>query len=464
MKRRSAIKKIGLATSGGILLSNIISACADDETPTGLINYDGTVVIIGAGASGLYAADLLNQRGINVRILEAGKEIGGRARSLRSFDDFPVELGADIVYGNNSIWSTIINDLNLNLIDTENNLVDKFVFENQVFTANELSDSVGFVAAQEFINNISLYQGDSQSISQAITEGDITLFSRIIEGQVGNRYGSDITRLDYRGTAEALSLSTSGNGQFVLTGSPVQDILFSRFNSVLDKVEFETVVQQVSYGGDQITIRTSQGDFTADKVIVTVPVPILKSSIITFTPALPFAKTAALSRIGMDSAIKIFMKFNRNFWGEDTHYIYGGDLVPTYVSVGAGRSERNRVLSAEIYGTDTEMFNGMSNALIASEIVKELDQLFNGGATQNNALTEFIVMNWGAEEYIQGGYSYQMAGGTNIDRMTLAESVDNKLYFAGEATNINGDFGTLQGALQSAEKATSEIIENIMTS
>lgn len=464
MKRRRAIKKIGLATTGGILLSNILGACSDDESPSDLITYDGTVVIIGAGAAGLYAADLLNSRGINVIILEAGDQIGGRARSVRGFDDFPVELGADIVYGNNSVWSAILDDLNLDLIDTQNNFTDKFIFENQVFTADELSNSAGFATAQEFANNINQYQGGSQPISQAIVEGDIALFSKIIEGQVGNRYGSDITRLDYRGTAESINLSVSGNEQSVVTGNPIQDILFSRFNGILDQVQFETVVQQVSYGGDQITLRTSQGDIIADKVIVTVPVSILKNGSINFTPSLPSSKTSAMSRIGMDPAIKVFLKFNRNFWGEDTHYIYGGDFVPTYVNAGAGRSDRNRVLLAEVYGAEAEALNGMTDTLIASEIVKELDLLFDGGATQNNALTEFIVMNWGSEEHIQGGYSYQMAGGTNEDRIALAESVDTKIYFAGEATNTSGDFGTIQGALESAEKATQEIIENIMVS
>lgn len=464
MKRRSALKKIGLATSSGIILSSMLGACSEDDDGSGSINYDGSVIVIGAGASGLYAASLLNDKGIDVTVLEASDQIGGRVRSVRGFDDFPIELGADIVFGGESRWAEILDRLNLGLVNPLDIASDKFVFNNDVFSGADIATTPGFINSQEFALNVRAYQGPSQAISLAVGEGDIALFSRVIEGQIGNRFGSDIDRLGYRGTAEALNLSNSGTEQFLLAGNPVQDILFSEFNDILDKVQFDTVVEQVSYGGQQVVLRTSQGDFTADRVIVTVPISIIKSGLINFTPALPTLKTSALSRMGMDGALKIFMRFNRNFWGTDTRYIYGGQLVPTYFNAGVGRSERSRILLAEVYGADAERFVGMSNPEIASEILNELDIIFDNNATQNNALTEFIVMNWTEEQYIQGGYSYQMVGGTNEDRVNWAQPIDNKLYFAGEAASIEGDFGTIQGALESAEKSVEEILENIMMS
>jgi len=39
-----------------------------------------------------------------------------------------------------------------------------------------------------------------------------------------------------------------------------------------------------------------------------------------------------------------------------------------------------------------------------------------------------------------------------------AQSVSNKLFFAGEATNVNGNFGTIHGSVETAERVVDEIV------
>jgi monoamine oxidase len=58
------------------------------------------VVIIGAGISGLAAADELTRAGIKPLVIEARDRIGGRIYTIR--DDkvaAPIELGAEFVHG-----------------------------------------------------------------------------------------------------------------------------------------------------------------------------------------------------------------------------------------------------------------------------------------------------------------------------------------------------------------------------
>ena len=38
----------------------------------------------------------------------------------------------------------------------------------------------------------------------------------------------------------------------------------------------------------------------------------------------------------------------------------------------------------------------------------------------------------------------------------------NKLFFAGEATDIKGDAGTVSGALSSAERVSAEVVKSIL--
>jgi len=86
VKRRIALKQIGLGVSAGVVLPGWLTACSKEGDPNPSIPYDGDVVIIGAGAAGLYAADMLQAKGIKVTILEASPRVGGRVRTLKLSD------------------------------------------------------------------------------------------------------------------------------------------------------------------------------------------------------------------------------------------------------------------------------------------------------------------------------------------------------------------------------------------
>ena len=71
---------------------------------------DHDVVIIGAGASGFYAAYTLNNLGYSVLILEATDRYGGRVYS-DTLGDVGIEHGAEELYGknNNFVYTDIKN-------------------------------------------------------------------------------------------------------------------------------------------------------------------------------------------------------------------------------------------------------------------------------------------------------------------------------------------------------------------
>jgi monoamine oxidase len=71
------------------------------------------VIIIGAGAAGLYAGYLLKAQGFDVQILEANNRVGGRIKSLEDFTDFPVELGAMYLHGDKNLFSQLIDYMGL---------------------------------------------------------------------------------------------------------------------------------------------------------------------------------------------------------------------------------------------------------------------------------------------------------------------------------------------------------------
>lgn len=57
----------------------------------------------------------------------------------------------------------------------------------------------------------------------------------------------------------------------------------------------------------------------ASRVVVTVPLQVLKDEDIEFVPPLPQKKRDAIKTIAIDGAMKIVMKFSKRFWPTEVH-------------------------------------------------------------------------------------------------------------------------------------------------
>ena len=75
-----------------------------------------------------------------------------------------------------------------------------------------------------------------------------------------------------------------------------------------------------------VKVSTNNGSFTADVVLVAVPLGVLKANDITFSPPLPEQKQLAIERLGFGTMFKIFLYFKECFWPRDKHFI---NFLPT---------------------------------------------------------------------------------------------------------------------------------------
>jgi monoamine oxidase len=269
--------------------------------------------------------------------------------------------------------------------------------------------------------------------------------------------------------AQELGLLTRNNDILTLSDNPMQDALLSRFSKVVPDVEVNAKVKAINFGGDKVLIN-GENSLTADtfsaevdKVIVTVPISILKSGVINFTPPLPSNKTSALGKMDMDATLRVLLDFKANFWGSDAGYLFGGIDGPDYFNSGAGRSSDNRTMAVTIAGPKAAELSPLGKEIIPV-LLAELDSNFDGKATQNirkdlddNIIA--VIQDWTLEPTIKGGAAYAKPGGTHQDRVDLASPIGKSVFFAGEATDLNGEFGNLNGALLSAERAAQEVID-----
>ncbi|HNP07853.1 MAG TPA: NAD(P)/FAD-dependent oxidoreductase [Cyclobacteriaceae bacterium] len=473
MKRRKLLKQLGFGLSGGLLLPHLLTSCSKDD-PGPEVPYDGDVVVIGAGAAGMYTADILKAKGIKVTVLEAGNQIGGRVRSLRnqkdlvnlSVADFPVELGAEVIYGSDSIWGTNLKNFAVNTIDIDEASSDRYLIDNIAKLAEEWDIDGDFVNAQNFVESLKNFSGSGVTVEQAAA-GLPARVKALINSQVGNLYGSSNANVGMAGLSEALQARDHDGARLALKTNPMQDFLIFRFDQVRDLVQLNTQVTSIDSTGDKVLITDANGNqIETNKVVVTVPLSILKQNVISFSPGLPGAMTSAMGRIGMDHSIRVVIDFKKNFWGETTGWLWGGESIPNCFSAGVGRSEFNQTLSITINGPKAVELSAQGPDMV-NTILAELDVIYNGQATAfvrrdfDTSGVLSIIQDWGKDEFIRGGYSYPMASATLEDRKNLGIPIGDKIFFAGEATDVSGDAGTINGALASAERVAEEIVKSI---
>lgn len=80
-----------------------------------------------------------------------------------------------------------------------------------------------------------------------------------------------------------------------------------------------------------------------------------------------------------------------------------------------------------------------------------------GPATALPPLADWRVTRWAADPWSRGAYSYLAPGTSPVTRRSLAHPVDDRLFFAGEATDPDHP-GTVHGALASGQRAAGEVV------
>jgi monoamine oxidase len=301
--------------------------------------------------------------------------------------------------------------------------------------------------------------------------GVSTRADALLNSMAGNYYGSTSDKVGAKGVSSALSLQEHDNKPYLIKANPLQDVITSRFSQIVSKVQLNAIVKSINYSGDVIIITLKDGSqVEAGKVIVTSSLGVLKSGAIAFSPGLSSTKVNSMNKLAMDHSLRMAIDFKKNFWGEGSGYIWGGITGPLYLNTGVARSEFYRTLTITVNGPKAQELSSLGDGALDA-VLAELDAVYNGQATLfvrkviNSDGSEgdrvWFKADWGKDEFFKGGASYLPPGATLDDRANLAAPINNKVFFAGEATDLMGDAGTVSGALNSAGRAAEELITSI---
>ncbi len=468
MKRREILQKLALTVPAGLMFPSLFNSCAPKDPPL-LPVYDGNVIIIGAGVAGLEAAQLIKNQNVSVQILEASDLFGGRVKVNHDFFDFPLEQGADYVYGNNNPWYNRIVERGISLEEIPKHA--SFVMDGNPDFEEDLiaKGDTDFINAQNFIGNLKNYSGPDLTLQNAVVSAQIEPRAHhVVEGQVATPNGATYNNMSVKGISDNLKNWDGGEGRYFSSNQSLIQVVSGIYTDVLSLIKFNTAITSIDYTDPSNIILTDNqgGTHTCTRLIITVPLSILKAGDISFTPSLPILNTSAWNRIGMSGGIKVTMSFFSNFWNKQSTSIYTEGYAREYYAPGIVRTNSNRVLNAVIVGDQAEALAGKTDEEIFNLLLADLDAIYpvqGGKATKEFNPSSSYVFDWSKQEYIKGAQSYPLVSGTGAAAQ-MATPVQNRIFWAGEATALNGNTATVQGALESGQRVSLELFDVILES
>lgn len=221
-------------------------------------------------------------------------------------------------------------------------------------------------------------------------------------------------------------------------------------------------VRRIQYGCDGAMVYTDKQTFRGDMVLCTVPLGVLKKGNIQFVPELPAQKREAIERLGFGLLNKVVLLFPYDFWDgridtfghltEDSGQRGEFFLFYSYSSVSGGP-----LLIALVAGESAIEFEKTSPAENVEKVLETLRKIFSPKGIEVPKPLQAICTRWGTDKFTYGSYSYVAIGSSGDDYDILAESVCDRVFFAGEATNRRYP-ATMHGALLSGYREAANIV------
>jgi monoamine oxidase len=430
------------------------------------------VIVIGAGAAGLMAARELLQAGRSVAVLEARDRVGGRIWTRREAGfPAPVELGAEFIHGNAAITTTLLSEVGSTVIactDSHVTLQDGEVKPReglfpQMLDALQASNAL---AKQDMSFDALLDQHLAQRLPRAL-----------LERARGMAEGFDAVDTS-RASARAIVAEWSGD---ILSSAPqsrpqngyesLLTSLMAPLHSARLHLQLESVVQSVrwSHGSVEVGGECLGEPFAvhASRAIVTLPIGVLQqpanmAGAVQFTPSLQ-AKRHALEGLASGPVIKLQLRFATSFWEtlddgryRDASFFHAPDAeIPTFWTQAPSRAP---LLVAWAGGPRAlRISSGASPEEIVRKALASLQVMFGRHVDIAGGLEAYYYHDWQQDPFARGAYSYVTVGGSDA-RRSLALPIHDTLFFAGEATDLEGEATTVTGALQSGIRAAREAL------
>jgi monoamine oxidase len=401
------------------------------------------IVIVGAGSAGVAAARRLVSSGLSVILLEASARVGGRAWTCE-IAGLRVDLGCEWLHSaDRNSWTSIAE-------------ASGFVIDRQKPAWRIQYRNLGFSPAEHAAAE-KAFSDWSDRLAQAAPASDCAAdalkpdeeWKAYLQAISGFLNGAGLERIsvaDYL----AYDRASTGNNWRVVDG---YGTLVSRSLPKAADVRLSMPVESIDLAGSGVVVGTPAGDVRARSVIITVSTAVLSGGSIRLSSKLDaWRHAASCLPLGRDE--KLFFQIVG-----DAPFAPETQVLGNPRDVGTGvyyiRPLGEPIIECFLGGEGARVIEEEGEVVGYSHAADQLAALFGSQIRRN--LRPLVASNWSRMTRIGGAYSHALPGHATA-RQVLARPFEQRLFFAGEATNTF-DFSTAHGAYDSGVRAAEEAME-----
>ena len=392
------------------------------------------VIVIGAGAAGLAAADELSRKGARVLILEARDRIGGRCWTRRIPGlTIPVELGAEFIHGEAKVTHALLKRAGLTAIESVR--AQRALVSGALRPMNAFADAQRAVRGAKLERDMSFDALLARRKLPAKTKAFARMMVQGFDAADPRRVSAQSIIDEWGGTEMGVSQPRPQGGYGTL--------LHWFGNSVLAsgaRLHLGTEVRHVRWKRHAATVN----GIKAPRAIVTLPLGVLQSGPLRFPQ-----KRSALRKLASGPVVRVALRFDTPFWEKRARGVaFFHTPAAPFPTFWTPLPMRAPLLTAWAGGPKAARLTGSTHARLVDAALASVESVFKGARSQ---LAAAYAQDWMHDPRSRGGYSYLLVGGEGA-REELATPLDDTIFFAGEATDSE-EAGTVAGALRSGIRA-----------